>query len=164
MTRAIFLAFSLLALLAACRKDPYGRSVSLLANSSAHQVRLLPFVRDSAYAHLAKGLSAGDSLEVNRTLADGKVVSATWTDYLQQFDSVQVFFIDTARALPHDTVHIGHLRNGTVVSYQKHIPYSSLRNLYNPAAWTQEVLAETGTMLSARFTYTFTEADYQAAR
>jgi hypothetical protein len=151
-------------LLAACNKDSYTRTLSQIANRSAHNVRLLPYVGDSAYAHLAVSVSAGDSLEVYQTDAGGNETGAIWTSYLQHFDSVQVYFMDTTSALPRDTVHIGHMRNGVVPSYPKQVPYSSSRSLYNPGSWAMELVEETRYMLKSRYTYSFTEADYQAAR
>jgi hypothetical protein len=151
-------------LLAACSKDPYTRTLSQIANRSAHKVRLLPFVRDSAYAHLALSVNAGDSVEVFETNAGGQEGGTIWTEYLKQFDSVQVYFMDTSSALPRDTIHIGHLRNGLTPSYPKYIPYTSNRSLFNPVSWTIGLVEETRYMVKSRYTYSFTEADYQAAR
>jgi hypothetical protein len=166
MKRSLLLpgAAAVALLLAACSKDPFGRNFSRIINTSAHNVRLLPFVRDSAYAHLAKRINVGDTLEVYQTVSEGKEARATWTDYLQQFDSVQVFYLDTTTVVRADTVHIAHLRNGVTVSYPKYIPYTNPRSLYNPASWSPELLEETSNMLHTRFTYTITETDYQAAR
>jgi hypothetical protein len=166
MTRTLLLLAACASglLLAACSKDPFSRTISQITNRSSHNVRLLPFVGDSAYAHLAVSVTSGDSLEVYNASAPGKESNSVWTDYLQQFDSVQVFYMDTATVTAHDTVHIAHVRSGVVPAYTRFIPYSSTRSLYNIGSWVSEPLEESRHMLKSRFTYSFTEADYQAAR
>ncbi|RYZ20328.1 MAG: hypothetical protein EOO16_17070 [Chitinophagaceae bacterium] len=155
-------AFAIL-LLAACSKDDFGRSHSVLANRSAHRILVEPYVGGNIDSTLMRSMNPGDSVYVLQTSSLDREVSPTWIDELRRFDSVRIAFIDTAAAA-HDTVRIAHVRAGIVPGYPKFIAASAPRSLFNRAAWSEEILDDSRTLLVARFTYTFTEADFQAAR
>ncbi|RYY88930.1 MAG: hypothetical protein EOO15_07655 [Chitinophagaceae bacterium] len=156
--------FALLLLLGGCTKNEYFRTSSYLLNKSAHQVVVTPWLRDSAYLQRRVVLRPGDSTKVFENSGPEKAAATTWGEQLRDFDSLQVWFIDTTTTLPADTARIAHIRQGLSVSYPKHIPYSGPRSLYNRAAWMQVQDEETKYMMRTRFLYTFTELDYQAAR
>ncbi|TCJ18783.1 hypothetical protein EPD60_03210 [Flaviaesturariibacter flavus] len=153
----------LIVFLAACTKDKFGRSHSVLANRSAHRIVVVPYANGLPDSSLVRAMNPGDSAYVFESGSNERDVAPTWTEELRRFDSVRVAFIDTAAA-GHDTVRIAHVRAGIVPSYPKYIPFSAARSLYNKAAWSEEIIDDSRNVLIGRFTYTFTEADFRAAR